>query len=161
MNISTKWQKTFLFLSRIALGWLFFYAGITKVINPEWSSAGFLGGATNLTGFFGWLSSPSMLPFVDFLNQWGLTLLGISLILGAFVRLSSVLGAVLMILYYLPTLDFPYPDSHSYIVDEHIVYALILLFFAAIKAGRLWGLDGTFAGMAQCKKWYGEKSWLG
>lgn len=117
------------------------YAGATKVINPEWSAAGYLAGAKTFTGFFQRLVEPGILPVVNFLNEWGLTLLGISLILGFLVRLSSLLGAGLMLLYYFPILEFPYPNSHSYVVDEHIVYALILLFFAAVRAGRIWGLD--------------------
>ena len=60
--------------------------------------------------------------------------------MGIFVRFSSLLGAALMLLYYFPVLEFPYV-AHSWLVDEHIIYALILLFFAAGRAGRVWGLD--------------------
>ena len=123
------------------MGWLMFYAGITKIINPEWSAAGYLNNAKTFGGFFDWLASENVLPAVNFLNELGLTLLGISLILGAFVRLSSILGAGLMLLYYLPALNFPYPNTHSFIVDEHIIYALVLILFAVFKAGRIWGLD--------------------
>jgi len=136
-----KFSKVSLFFLRIAMGWMFFYAGITKVLNPEWSAGGYLKGAKTLPELFAWFASPGILPFVNFINEWGLTLLGVSLILGAFVRLSALLGAVLMMLYYLPALTFPYIDAHSYIVDEHIVYALVLLFFVGIKAGRVWGAD--------------------
>jgi len=64
--------------------------------------------------------------------------------LGVFVRLSAPLGALMMILYYLAALDFPYPNPHSYLVDEHIIYALALLFLASIRAGRISGLDSKF-----------------
>jgi thiosulfate dehydrogenase [quinone] large subunit len=67
-------------------------------------------------------------------------LLGASLLLGFWVRLSSALGALLMILYYLP-LNFPQPDAHSYIVDQHLIYALALLILGAWQAGRFWGWD--------------------
>src|SRR3990167_4727620 len=120
----TKAQKIFLFLLRISLGWLFFYAGITKVLNPAWSAAGYLKGAKTFVGFYQWLLDPAILPWLNLVNEWGLTLLGVSLIFGVFVRLSSVLGAVLMLLYYFEILDFPYPNAHSFIVDEHIIYAL-------------------------------------
>ena len=135
-------QKYILFLLRISLGVLMFYAGITKVLDPAWSAAGYLAGAKTFLPFFQRLAQPDLLPFINLVNEWGLTLLGVSLVLGAFVRLSSVLGVVLMILYYFPTLQFPYPNPHSYIVDEHIIYALVLLYFAVVKAGRIWGLDG-------------------
>ncbi len=136
-----KTPKLILLLLRVAMGWLFFYAGITKVLDSEWSAAGYLAGAKNFTGFYSWLASESILPITNFLNEWGLTLLGLALILGAFVRLSSLLGAGMMILYYLVILDYPHPNAHAYIVDEHIIYALVLLFFAATQAGRFWGID--------------------
>ncbi|MEK7175997.1 MAG: DoxX family protein [Patescibacteria group bacterium] len=134
-------HKITLFLLRISLGWLMFYAGITKVLDPAWSAEGYLKGAKLFPGFFEWLLSPGILPTVNLLNEWGLTLLGISLILGIFVRYSAPLGALLMILYYLP-LGMPYPDPHSYIVDDHIIYALSLAYLGAARAGRTWGLDG-------------------
>ena len=136
-----KLPKLSLLLLRVALGWLFFYAGITKVLNPEWSAAGYLAGAKNFTGFYQWLASPAILPITNFLNEWGLTLLGVALILGVFVRISSLLGALMMLLYYLVILEFPHPNAHAYIVDEHIIYIAILLFFAATQAGRFYGFD--------------------
>lgn len=123
------------------MGWLMFYAGITKVLNPEWSAVGYLQNAKTFSGFYQWLSSPGILPAINFLNEWGLTLLGISLILGILVRLSSVFGAVLMLLYYFPVLTFPYIQPHSFIIDDHIIYALVLILFTYARAGRIWGLD--------------------
>jgi thiosulfate dehydrogenase [quinone] large subunit len=137
----SKYTNVLTFLLRIALGWLFFYSGITKVVDPEWSAGGFLKGANTLSGFYGWLASDAVLPFTNFLNEWGLTLLGASLILGALVRLSAPLGAAMMLLYYIPGLTGLMPDAHSFIVDEHIVYIFTLLLLAALHAGRMWGLD--------------------
>ena len=151
MDNLTKSQKISLFLLRISMGWLMFYAGITKLLNPNFSAAGYLKGAKTFSGFYNALLSPSVLPAINFINEWGLTLLGVSLILGIGVRLSSVLGAALMILYYFPVLDFPFV-AHSYIVDEHIIYALILVFFASVKAGRIWGLENWCANLPICKK---------
>ncbi len=149
----TKRTQVLLVLLRVSLGWLFFYAGITKVLNPEWTSGGFLKGAKVFTGLYSWLASPAMLPFTDFLNEWGLTLLGVSLIVGALVRLSAPLGALLMILYWIPQLQGLKPDPHSFIVDQHIVYALALLLFAALHAGRYWGLDAKLSGSQFLKRW--------
>jgi thiosulfate dehydrogenase [quinone] large subunit len=137
----TQFQKISLFFLRVATGWMMLYAGITKIINPAWSAEGYLKGAKTFTGFYQWLAGPGILPAVNFVNEWGLTLLGVSLILGIGVRLSSVLGAVLMLLYYFPVLDFPYPNPHSYLVDEHIIYTLVLLLLASFRAGRVWGLE--------------------
>jgi len=123
-----------------------FYAGITKVLNPAWSASGYLSTANTFPGFFEWFLQPSVLPIINFINEWGLTLLGVSLILGIGVRLSSILGALLMLLYYFPVLEFPYiPGAHAYIVDDHIIYALVLVFFSAVRAGRYFGLDRGLA----------------
>jgi len=134
-------KRVLLLLTRLSMGWIFFYAGITKVLNPEWTAAGFLKGAKTFNGFYSWLASDGMIGFVNFLNEWGLTLLGVSLILGALVKLSSYCGALLMLLYYFPSLDFPMAGAHSFLIDEHIIYILLLLFFVFVKAGRIYGLD--------------------
>jgi thiosulfate dehydrogenase (quinone) large subunit len=131
-----------LFFLRISLGLLFFYAGIVKVLNPSWSAAGYLTGAKTFSGLYQWMISPEVLPVVNFLNEWGLTLIGISLIFGVGVRLSAPLGALLMLLYYFPVLHFPYIGSNSFLVDEHIIYAFAFLVLAAANAGRIWGLEG-------------------
>ena len=156
----SKYQKISLFVLRLSVGWMFFYAGITKVVNPEWSAAGYLSGAKMFLGFYGWLLSPNILPTVNLVNEWGLTLLGISLILGIGVRLSSVLGALLMSLYYVP-LGFPHPNPHSYIVDEHIIYLAILLYFATIRAGRVWGLENWCSNLPICSQYPKLRNWLG
>jgi len=142
----TKFQKMSLFALRVSLGWMFFYAGITKVLNPAWSAAGYMKGAKNFVWLFQFFSRPDILPAIDFINKWGLTLLGASLILGIAVRLSSKLGIVLMLLYYV-ALPFPYPNAQALLVDVHIIYATALMFMVAVKGGRAWGLD------AVCGKW--------
>lgn len=118
-----------------------FYAGITKVLDSTWSAQGYIANAKSFVWLYELLLHPTILPIVNFLNAWGLTLLGVSLILGLFVRWSTLPGVVLMFLYYTAALDFPYPNSHSFIVDEHIVYAVVLLLFYSYRVGEVWGLD--------------------
>lgn len=148
----SKFEKVSLFLLRVGMGWLMFYAGITKILNPEWSAIGYLRAAQTFPGFYQWLSSPGILPTINFINEWGLTLLGVSLILGIAVRFSSVLGAMLMILYWFPVLQFPYVE-HGFLVDsEHVITALVLVYFAAIRAGRVWGLENWCANLPICRR---------
>ncbi len=135
-----KYQKISLVLFRVLMGWMFFYAGITKVLNPKWSAAGYLKGAHTFVGFYHWLASPKLLPFVNFANEWGLTLLGVSLILGIFIRYSAPLGAVLMFLYYFVILQFPHPNVNSFLVDEHVLYSAGLFVLAAFRADTVWSL---------------------
>lgn len=146
------YTRVTVFLTRISMGWLIFYAGITKVLNPDWTAAGYLSGAKTFSSLYLWLASPEMIGITNFLNEWGLTLIGLSLIFGIFVRFSAPWGALLMILYYFPVLDFPYPNSHAFIVDDHIIYALLLLLLGALRAGRIWGIDQLCWKHEKCKK---------
>ena len=124
------------------MGWVMLYAGLTKVLDPNWSAAGYLGNAKTFEGFFNWFLKPEILPVTNFMNEWGLTFLGVSLILGACVKYSGMLGALLMLLYYFPVLDFPKIGANSYIIDDHIIYALVLLYFSFVRAGNYMGFDG-------------------
>ncbi|MCC7523116.1 DoxX family protein [Candidatus Uhrbacteria bacterium] len=141
----SQFEKVSLFVLRLSLGWLYFYAGISKILNPEWTSAGYLKGTKTFAFGYQWMLDPSILPFVDMLNEWGLALLGISLLAGFLIKISAYAGSALMGLYYLAAMDFPYPNSHAFIVDEHIVYIVALLVLAAFNTGEIWGMDGWLA----------------
>ncbi len=134
-------MRVSLLLMRLGLGVLFFYAGITKVLNPKWTAAGYLQGAQTFRGFYAWLASPANIGWVNFMNEWGLTLLGLSLFFGLLVRFSAPLGALIMALYYLPSLNFPYVGQHYFLVDEHVIFILCLALLYFTRAGEYFGLD--------------------
>ena len=141
-----------LFFLRISLGSLFFYAGSTKVLDPSWSAAGYLMNAKTFSGLYTWFASADILPSINFVNEWGLLLIGLCLILGIFVRISSVAGAILMLLYYFPILNGWYPNPHSFIVDEHIIYFFALLTPTAFRAGRIYGLEKWCSELPICSR---------
>jgi thiosulfate dehydrogenase [quinone] large subunit len=155
-----KIQKVSLFLLRIILGWMYFYAGITKIIDPTWSAAGYLTTAKLLPGFYSWLASPGIVPITNFVNEWGLTLLGVSLLLGIGVRFSSRLGILLMLLYYVP-LGILHPDAHSLIVDDHIIYIAALFLLGNFHAGRAWGLENWCSKLPICSRYPKLREWIG
>lgn len=136
----SKQASIWLFALRIGTGWLFLYAGLTKVLNPAWSAEGFLRGAKTFAGFYAWFLEPGMLQAINLINEWGLVLLGASLILGFFLRPSGLLGIVLMLLYYFASSAVP-SVPNGFIVDEHIILILILAFLVAVDAGSYLGLD--------------------
>lgn len=135
-----KIQQHILVALRIGMGWLFFYAGLSKIIDPSWSAAGYLGNALTFPGLFEWLASSGNIGWVSFLNEWGLLLVGLGLILGLFVRYASYAGMLLMFLYWLPILDFPMV-GHGVLVDDHIIYIIVLSVLIVTNAGRYFGLD--------------------
>src|SRR6056297_3787288 len=137
---SEHWIGYSLLGLRLIMGWSFFYAGITKVIDPNWSVRGFLlygipeGNPlvsvwTMMANDWAWLLTP--------LNQVGLTLIGIALILGAFTRLSAFFGAMMMLFYWASA----YPFADAIFIDFHLIYAFLLFALGAAGAGRILGLD--------------------
>lgn len=157
----SKPQRVSIFITRIIMGWFFFYAGITKVLDAKWTSVKYVEGAKTFVDLYQWFLSPQVLPVVDFSVKWGLTLLGISLILGMFVRISSYLGMLLMFLLYLPILNFPMVGTHSYLVDEHIIYMAGLLILASFRAGHVWGLEKWCINLPICSRFPKLRALLG
>ena len=126
-----KWIITIL---RIAIGWHFLYEGAIKLFAENWSAESYLNNTYGfLSGFYHWLAaSPSMLNIVDFLNIWGLILIGLALCLGLLSKWASISGALLLILYY-----FAYPpfgislltsDGTVFIINQLFIESAILVF---------------------------------
>lgn len=134
---------------RLAIGWQFLYEGLSKALIPDWTSAPYLLLSRGFfQNFFHWLgSSPGVLHVVDFLNTWGLMLIGIALILGCMTRLASGFGILLLALYYLAQMplirtDYRIPvEGHYLVINKNLVELLVLTVFLALPASRLWGLD--------------------
>ncbi len=122
---------------RIVVGWHFLYEGIVKVFNSEWSSAAYLNESKwLLSGFFHWLiSNSATLEIVDFINTWGLLLIGFSLFVGLFIRISSISGALLLIFYYIaspPFISSSIPvTSHFFIINYNLIEAVVLIVIAS------------------------------
>lgn len=150
----SKGQKITLLALRLSLGWIFLYAGMTKILDPNWSAAGFLKSAQTLPSLFHWFASPQNIVWVNFSNEWGQTLIGLALVLGVFIRPAAAGGILLMILYYLPILHFPYAGrgTTSFIVDQHVIFILVFLLLWAFDAGPL------KARLAEGGKFWGLKS---
>ena len=128
---------------RIGLGVIFLWAFFDKlfglgfatakesgVINGGSATAGFLEFGTSgpLAGVFK-LMAGSLI--VDILFMAGLFAIGLFLILGIMKNLATYAGAVLMILMWAATL---LPEHHPF-MDEHIIYALALLYLRTQKWG--------------------------
>lgn len=138
----TTSQKISLLLLRISLAWIFLYSGATKIINPDWSAAGYLKGAQTLAPLYNWFAGSQNIAWVNFLNEWGQLLIGVSLILGIFTRPAAVGGILLMILYYIPALHFPYAGAKTtyLLIDDHIIFTFIFLLLYKFDAGSYFGL---------------------
>jgi uncharacterized membrane protein YphA (DoxX/SURF4 family) len=132
---------------RMLIGWHFLYEGISKLAIENWSSYAYLMESKwLLSGFFHWLiAHPSVLAVTDFLNIWGLILVGLGLVTGLFTRLASLGGIVLLLLYYIanpPFVESSIPVYGSrFFINLNLIEAGILAMFAFLKKDYLWGLD--------------------
>lgn len=139
----SKLERALIFYFRIAMAWTFLYAGLSQLMEPNFTAAGFLNHTKTFHSVYAWFAGPDMLPYTDFLVQWGHTLIGLSLLFGFMVRPGAVFGILLMGVYYFAHMDFPYVDSPvNFIMEYHLVYAGVLVFLFAERAGHVWGLDG-------------------
>ena len=145
----SRWPMIAITLLRIFVGWHFLYEGIAKLTSPTWSAAGYLRQARGpFAGLFKWLASqPNLLANADVITMWGLTLVGVLLVLGLFTRLASLAGIGFILLFYLcnpPFVGYFYsiPSEGSYlIVNKNLVELCALLVILATGSGRFAGLD--------------------
>ena len=135
-------DRGLIFVLRIMMGWTFLYAGVWQIWE-NYDTAGFLNHVVTFHNAFAVFAQPAVLPFTDILVKWGHLLIGLSLISGLMVRISGPFAVLLMIVYYFAHLEWPYVENHlSLIVDFHLVYAAVLIYLIAHRAGHVWGLDG-------------------
>jgi uncharacterized membrane protein YphA (DoxX/SURF4 family) len=133
-------KKLTITVIRVAIGWHFLYEGISKLLIENWSSQSYLANATGpFSGFYHWLAGgESLVGVIDFLNVYGLILIGLALFIGVFIRVASGAGILLLVLYY-----FAYPpfgtslfgttEGHFYIVNRNFIEIFLLLWFVLSK----------------------------
>jgi thiosulfate dehydrogenase [quinone] large subunit len=145
---------------RVLIGWHFLYEGLSKLTSDAWSAKGFLIQARGpLAELFGWMAAdPERLDLVNKLNMWGLTLIGLGLILGCFTRLASASGILVILLFYLcnpPFIGYFYsiPMEGSYlVVNKNLVEVAALAVILVTGSGRAAGLDRIIHGLLAKRK---------
>jgi uncharacterized membrane protein YphA (DoxX/SURF4 family) len=148
-SINIRGANLILLILRTVIGWHFLYEGVAKLYSPLWTSYDYLSVSKWIfSDFFQWLAStPQLLRIVDLLNIWGLILIGLALFLGIFTRLSSILGIILLSLYYLANppfvrMDFGVPvEGHYLVVNKILVELAALCIFLMIPPKSLPGIE--------------------
>lgn len=141
-------QQYFWALLRLGIGWIFFWAFIDKLFGlgfatqPEkaWihggsPTLGFLTYATK-GPFAGFYQSLAGSTIVDWLFMLGLLFIGLALLLGVGVRIAAYSGTLMFLLMYTAVL---LPENNP-LIDDHIVYSLVLMGLSFVKSGRYLGL---------------------
>jgi len=145
---------------RVAIGIIFLWAGLEKVIGAGaegWSAAGFLGNATG--GSLGWpfvaagtegpfnptvdfwvglSTNDSAMSIINVLVPFGQIGIGLSLILGLFTRFGATMGTLMMLFFFVAAWDFQFG-----IVNQHLAYAFVTFLLGYLGSGNYYGLDAT------------------
>lgn len=140
---------------RVLIGWHFLYEGLSKLTSPGWSASGYLLQSRGpFSAAFRWMAAdPSVLATVNQLNMWGLTAIGLGLVLGCFTRVASAAGLLVILLFYLcnpPFVGYFYsiPTEGSYlVVNKNLVEAAALAVVLVTDSGRGFGLDRLIHGL--------------
>jgi uncharacterized membrane protein YphA (DoxX/SURF4 family) len=114
------------------IGWHFLYEGLYKLVQPGgWSAEGYLRTSQWFAAplFHTMAATPWLLKAVDLMNMWGLTLIGLALIVGVLVRPAAAAGFILLLFYYVAQPPFlaPSADGHFLWIDRNVVEAAALL----------------------------------
>jgi thiosulfate dehydrogenase [quinone] large subunit len=145
-------QLIFLVLLRVSIGWHLLYEGAVKIINPDWSSFGYLMDSKGIFAalFENMATHQGVLQVVDFLNMWALFLIGLGLMAGLFTRLSVIGGIVLLSFYFLshpPLAGIQYiiPQEGSYLlVNKTLIEIIALCVLLVFPTGQSAGIDRFF-----------------
>ncbi len=142
-------QTFWLVALRLLIGWHFLYEGIVKILNSGWTAYPYLMDSQGfLSNFFhGIAESPQLLTISNAINIYGLTLIGLGLILGCFSRFASIGGVIILALYYLshpPYIGAEYmmPTEGSYLwIDKNVIEIAALMVLIYFPTSHLIGLD--------------------
>jgi thiosulfate dehydrogenase [quinone] large subunit len=133
---------------RIALGWVFLWAFLDKLFglgHETASKAAWINGGSPTNGF---LAHATKGPFADLYQNiagqawadWlfmiGLAGIGTALIAGIAMRIAAASGALLLVLMWTAVL----PPENNPFMDDHLIYALVLIALALANAGHVLGL---------------------
>jgi thiosulfate dehydrogenase [quinone] large subunit len=142
--------QTFLLVSlRIILGWYFLYEGLVKIANPDWSSFGYLmdsqGAFANI--YHSMAAKANVIAAIDWLNKWGLTLIGLGLMLGFLTQFALFFGMLLLIMYYcshppLASVTYLMPQEGSYLwVNKTLIEIFTMALLLVFPTGHIFGID--------------------
>jgi thiosulfate dehydrogenase [quinone] large subunit len=143
-------QKTRYLLAalRISMGWIFLWSFADKLFGLGFSTApenAWLAGGSPTYGFLthatagplaGLYQSMAGAFLVDALFMFGLAGLGVALTLGIGLKIAGIGGSLMMLMMWSAHL----PPAQNPLIDQHIVYALVIILLAQTEAGMTWGL---------------------
>ena len=140
-------------LLRFSLGWIFLWAFVDKLFGLGFateSGKGWIDGGSPIFGFLNFAARGPMVGYyhtmagnavVDWLFMLGILAIGLPLVLGIGVRIAASIGVVMLLVMYSAVVL----PEHNPVLDDHIIYAVIMLGIATanpgyhLGLGRWWG----------------------
>jgi len=148
-------------LLRLSMGWIFLWAFLDKLLalgfatgrNPETGVADRFGDAAWINGgsptdgflqfglhtkepFTGFYEGLVGSTFIEWAYMLSMVFIGVALLLGIITRLAAGFGVLWMAMFY--TASALSPENNPFL-DDHVVYAIVLVGIAVVGAGRYLG----------------------
>ena len=142
------------------MGWIFFWAFLDKLFGLSFATQpenSWLNGGSPTFSFLAYASKGPFAEFyqsiagnvfVDWLFILGLLFIGMALLLGMGVKIAAFSGTLMFLLMYTAVL----PPKNNPLVDDHIIYSLVLIGLSFVKSGRLFGLGKYWSRTKLVKK---------
>jgi thiosulfate dehydrogenase [quinone] large subunit len=139
-------------LARISLGFVFLWAFFDKTFglgHETADKAAWINGGSPTNGFLSKGTSGPMADFyhniagsawADWLFMLGLAGIGAALVLGIGMRLAAAAGTLLLVMMWSAVL----PPENNVFMDDHLIYALLIIGLALANAGDTLGLGGRW-----------------
>ena len=139
-----KKEKNITILLRLVMGFIFIWAFFDKVFGLGFATTAekaWIYGGSPTYGFLKFavkgpwsdiFHSLAGIAVVDWLFMLGLFFVGVTLIFNKYVKWGCLAGSIMLLFMYLALLL----PEHNPIIDEHIVYILVLALIAVKQNGR-------------------------
>jgi thiosulfate dehydrogenase [quinone] large subunit len=158
-----RWTRYTAALIRLSLGWVFLWAFLDKTFalghetgvdaqtgaTDYFGPAAWIHGGSPTAGFLGFGVKGPLADFysglagnavIDWIFMIGLLGIGLALVLGIGMRIAAGAGVLLLVMMWSAVL----PPANNLFMDDHLVYAMVLVLLALIGAGKTWGLGTTW-----------------
>ncbi len=142
-------QVFLLTLLRILIGWHFLYEGLIKLYIPAWTAKSYLQGSVGpFAPILKWMAqNETILTLTNFLNEWGMVLIGLGLFLGLLSKPAKIGGIIILGFYYLAYPPFsslginPNAEGSYWLVNKNLIEMVALLVLYVFPTGRITGID--------------------
>jgi thiosulfate dehydrogenase [quinone] large subunit len=138
-------------VTRISIGFVFLWAFLDKLfglglatpserswLNGGSPTKGFLSGVEGpFAGFFKPMAGDA---WANWLFMLGLLGIGVALVLGITMKIAAASGTAMLVMMWMASL----PLENNPFLDDHLVYAMVLVLLAALRSGDTFGLGAQW-----------------